>query len=162
MMAKSSNQGAITRCSPAAVYTLNRGRHRCRLPALTRWSELKSKVVWMTIWSGAQPYIIKMLSPQEVSMIALAQPTRAVAYKDQRLDLTGASSEILQSSARPEALLLVACARNYLDSETTQQINILLRGEPDWDNVCRKAHQHGVTPLLYRSLSSCQKDAVPE
>src|SRR2546421_2580085 len=109
-----------------------------------------------------------MLSQQEVSMIALTQPNRATAYEDSsegarhRQDLTEASAVTRSASASLEARLLIACARTNLDSEALGQINSLLHEKLDWDYVCRKAYQHGVLPLLYRSLLSCQKEIVPE
>lgn len=103
-----------------------------------------------------------MLSLEKAATIAMAQPARAAEPKDRWLEIAPASAVALPVSGRPEARLLVACARTNLDSVTARQIDDLLQGEIDWEYVCRKAHQHCVTPLLYRSLSKCHPDAVPE
>lgn len=63
---------------------------------------------------------------------------------------------------RPEIQLILACARTSIDDEGADRIRRLLKNDLDWLYISKKAQQHGVMPLLYRSLSCCQKDAVPE
>ena len=81
------------------------------------------------------------------------------------LDLNKNSSETptaSHGSGRPEAQLLLACSRTYVDSATATRIKTLLEGELDWEYVLRTAHEHGVTSLLSQSLSSVDPKAAPE
>lgn len=62
---------------------------------------------------------------------------------------------------RTEAQLLLNCALPHIDTERAERIRALLGEEIDWVYLVRKALQHGVMPLLYRSLSSTYPEAVP-
>ncbi|HLN98939.1 MAG TPA: nucleotidyltransferase family protein [Pyrinomonadaceae bacterium] len=59
---------------------------------------------------------------------------------------------------RRENQLLIAVA--HLSSVSETQIHQLIRPDLDWEYLLARAHRHGITPLLYRSLDSCQI-AVP-
>ena len=63
---------------------------------------------------------------------------------------------------RPEAQLLLACARSRMDSETAEQIRRLVAGDLDWDYVIRKADEHFITPLLYNSIVKICPEALPK
>jgi hypothetical protein len=67
----------------------------------------------------------------------------------------------LPKSARPEAALLVSCARTRLDAVQADRVRALLSMSIDWDFLLRLARQHGVEPLLYRSLHEVAADGVP-
>lgn len=59
-------------------------------------------------------------------------------------------------------MLLLACARNRLDSETIEQINgIVASGEVDWTLVVRRAIAHGLAPLLAWNLTRTCADSLP-
>jgi hypothetical protein len=61
-----------------------------------------------------------------------------------------------------ETTLLLACSRNRLDSETTEQIKgIVASGEVDWTLVVRRAIAHGLAPLLARNLARTSADSLP-
>jgi len=61
-----------------------------------------------------------------------------------------------------ETTLLLACARNRLDSETIKQIKTIVEeGEVDWTLVVRRAIAHGLTPLLARNLARACSDSLP-
>jgi hypothetical protein len=62
---------------------------------------------------------------------------------------------------RPEARLLIACARTRLDAERQALIRALVAETGDWDYLVRKAEEHGLVPLLYRSLTTICTEAVP-
>jgi hypothetical protein len=64
--------------------------------------------------------------------------------------------------SRPEAELLLCCARTVRTSETEAQINALIREGIDWGYLLRTARRHGVAPLLYRHLEAACPQAVPE
>ena len=66
------------------------------------------------------------------------------------------------SDVRPEAELLLCCARTRLDAEQTVRIKSLLQQKLDWEYLLRAATQHGVMPLLYSHLSAICPEAVPE
>jgi hypothetical protein len=63
---------------------------------------------------------------------------------------------------RPEAELLLCCARTRRSPETDTRISALLREEIDWEYLLRTAHRHGVAPLLYWNLDAACPKAVPE
>ena len=58
--------------------------------------------------------------------------------------------------------MLLACARNRLDSESIEQIQtIAAEGEADWALVIRRAIDHGLTPLLAWNLARCGTGSLP-
>jgi hypothetical protein len=62
---------------------------------------------------------------------------------------------------RPETKLLIACARTSLNPELSRSIETLAREVTEWPYVVRKAHEHGVRPLLFRNLNTVCPDIVP-
>lgn len=64
-------------------------------------------------------------------------------------------------STRPEAELLLCCARTCMDSERAERIRTLLRADIDWAYLLQTALRHGVMPLLYWSLNNTCPEAVP-
>jgi hypothetical protein len=50
---------------------------------------------------------------------------------------------------RPEAKMLLLCARTYRNSKRDAQIKALHFKELDWTHLLRMAHTHGMMPLLY-------------
>jgi hypothetical protein len=64
-------------------------------------------------------------------------------------------------STRPEAELLLCCARTCMDSERAERIRTLLRADIDWAYLLETAPQHGMVPLLYWSLNNTCPEAVP-
>jgi hypothetical protein len=62
---------------------------------------------------------------------------------------------------RPEAELLLCCARTAMDPETAARLRSLLREEIDWNDLLRFARSTGVLPLLYRQLNTTCCAAVP-
>ena len=68
----------------------------------------------------------------------------------------------IEQELRPEARLLLACARTVVDSSTAQQIRRLLSSESiDWRYVIEKADQHRIAPLLWRSLNLAGPELIP-
>lgn len=66
-------------------------------------------------------------------------------------------------STRPEVKLLLCCTRTYINRETAKQITVLLQGDINWEYLIQIATQHGVMPLLYRSLNTtCSTEVVPK
>jgi hypothetical protein len=63
---------------------------------------------------------------------------------------------------RPEAELLLLCARSSRDPEMTEPIQALLREEIDWRNLLRMAVRHRTAPLLYWNLAATCPEAVPD
>jgi hypothetical protein len=56
--------------------------------------------------------------------------------------------------------LLLWCARSHPDSETSAKI-ALHESEVDWTQLVGLAVEHGVVPLLYRTLRNADRSAVP-
>jgi Uncharacterised nucleotidyltransferase len=63
---------------------------------------------------------------------------------------------------RPEAELLLCCARTRTDSEKAARIRVLLQHDIDWGYLFRTASEHGITPLLYRHLNAIWPESVPK
>ena len=62
---------------------------------------------------------------------------------------------------RPEAELLLCCARSYMDGANAERIKALLRDDIDWVYLSGTALLHGMMPLLYRNLHTTCPEAVP-
>jgi hypothetical protein len=65
-------------------------------------------------------------------------------------------------SLRPEAELLLCCARTRMDSEKAVRIRVLLQHDMDWEYLFRTASEHGIAPLLYRHLNAACPESVPK
>lgn len=65
-------------------------------------------------------------------------------------------------AARPEAELLLLCARTRRDSQKDARIEALLGEEMDREYLLRAAHRHGMAPLLYWNLNAACPEDVPE
>ena len=66
------------------------------------------------------------------------------------------------AALRPEAELLLCCARNRMDSETAARIRVLVQHDIDWEYLFRTASEHGIAPLLYRHLNAVSPESVPK
>src|SRR5262245_35682347 len=66
------------------------------------------------------------------------------------------------SGVRPEAELLLDCARARLDDGRAGSVRDLVRGGLDWERLIALAAEHGMTPLLYWCLSTFCPEDVPE
>lgn len=64
-------------------------------------------------------------------------------------------------SLRPDAELLVWCARTVVPDELKVRIRQRVQASLDWTVVLDLAWYHGVGPLLYRTLSTFCSDLVP-
>jgi hypothetical protein len=62
---------------------------------------------------------------------------------------------------RPEAELLLCCARSRLDAPHAEQLRRLLGHDLAWPYLLRLAALHGLLPLLYWHLHTTWPDAVP-
>jgi hypothetical protein len=70
--------------------------------------------------------------------------------------------ETLTIDLKPEAKLLLSCARTQLSEATVTQIKTLLASEINWDILLQSAKDHKVSALLYRSLESAAPASMPE
>jgi hypothetical protein len=61
----------------------------------------------------------------------------------------------------PEEELLLCCVRTRVDKDTARRIGELVRGPLDWPSVVGAAIRHGVASLLYRTLDTVAREAVP-
>ena len=66
------------------------------------------------------------------------------------------------ADTRPEAELLLCCARTCMDSARAERIKALLREAIDWAYLLRTALPHGMMPLLYWHLNAICPEAVPQ
>jgi len=71
------------------------------------------------------------------------------------------SFELSLDALKPEARLLLCCARMQIDADTARQINVLLKESIDWDALLQLAVAHDVAALLYRTLESVSPSAMP-
>ena len=67
----------------------------------------------------------------------------------------------LSTGWRPEAALLLACAHPGRDTTHPEELGTWGRDALDWPLLLQTALQHGVMPLLHRSLLSTSPEAVP-
>ena len=63
---------------------------------------------------------------------------------------------------RPEARLLLACARAELGPGDAGRIRTIVAGGIDWPHLDRLATRHGLLPLLQRHLQAVAANAVPK
>src|SRR5687767_7909069 len=63
---------------------------------------------------------------------------------------------------RPEAELLICCARVRPNSHDYERIEALLRKEIDWDLLLEMAKKHKLTPLLYLNLTKTAAPVMPD
>jgi hypothetical protein len=66
-----------------------------------------------------------------------------------------------QFSLLPESELLVWCARTVLTDNLKERIQQRVQEPLDWVLLLRLAEYHGVSPLLYRNLSTLCCDRIP-
>lgn len=71
-------------------------------------------------------------------------------------------NNIQSSSMRLEDELLLTCLQEYLHQNRCMEINKYISGKVNWNCIINKSLQHGISPLLYQSLSSHSIDIVPE
>jgi hypothetical protein len=64
-------------------------------------------------------------------------------------------------NTRPEAELLLRCARAHLDTEGITRLKALLGEDLDWGYVLRAADRHRMMPLLYWHLNATCPEAIP-
>lgn len=70
-------------------------------------------------------------------------------------------SAFLLRELRPEARVILCCARTEVSPELTAEIRALVGLPLDWDFLCRSADKHRVTQMLFRNLSGICREAVP-
>jgi hypothetical protein len=63
---------------------------------------------------------------------------------------------------RPEAELLLGCARSRMPPEAAQRVEQALKEKIDWEHVIEKAFHHGTVPLLFWNLSRLDADGIPK
>src|SRR5438093_13533877 len=66
------------------------------------------------------------------------------------------------ANIRPEAGLLLCCARSHMDQWTAARIRTLLQEDIDWPYLLRTARSHGMMPLLYWHLNATCPDSIPK
>jgi hypothetical protein len=70
--------------------------------------------------------------------------------------------EFLNTNLKPEAQLLLCCARTQMDAANAERIITLLQANIDWSYLLQIASRHNLVPLLYRSLEVVAPAVVPE
>lgn len=71
------------------------------------------------------------------------------------------SKTVREMHLRPEAQLLLLCARTRIDTVQVARLKTLLQEDLDWNYLIRKANWHGLLPLLYWNLRGQNFQAVP-
>lgn len=69
--------------------------------------------------------------------------------------------DAMTGRSRPEAELLLHCARLHMDAGTRERIVQLLDAPLDWACLIELAMRHGLRPLLFRHLDAVEPHAVP-
>lgn len=70
--------------------------------------------------------------------------------------------EFSSADLRPEAQLLLCCARTQMDAANVERIISLLQENIDWSYLLQMAFRHNLAPLLYRSLKAVAPTTIPE
>ena len=68
---------------------------------------------------------------------------------------------LLARDLRPEARLVLCCARTEVGADLVADIKALSALPLDWEFVCGAAEKHRLTQLLFRNLSAICPDAIP-
>jgi Uncharacterised nucleotidyltransferase len=71
-------------------------------------------------------------------------------------------SHFQQPARRPEAELLLCCARTHIGPDTAERVRQLLKEQIDWNHLIEIASYHGTIPLLFWNLSRLSPDDVPK
>jgi len=78
-----------------------------------------------------------------------------------RRPLRDGSATPVAPADRPEVELLLCCARTDLGPGLAERIRSLVQRDINWSQLAQLALTNGVTPLLYRALSTTCPEAVP-
>jgi hypothetical protein len=68
---------------------------------------------------------------------------------------------LLARELRPEARLVLCCARTVVGPDLVAQIETLTALPLDWEFLCRAAEKHRLTQLLFRNLSAICPESIP-
>jgi Uncharacterised nucleotidyltransferase len=71
-------------------------------------------------------------------------------------------TKFLDTPRHRESELMVCCARVGLDRQSVSRIQHLVQNHIDWQYLIQLACQHGVMPLLFRSLDQVCRAVVPD
>jgi hypothetical protein len=63
---------------------------------------------------------------------------------------------------RPEAELLLGCARSRIQPRAAQRVRQALKEKIDWDHIIEEVFNHGTAPLLFWNLSRLDLDGIPK
>jgi hypothetical protein len=78
------------------------------------------------------------------------------------MSITYYPHSIFAKELRPEAILLLGCARTRIAGDAIEHLKKLAAGRLDWEFLCASAEKHRLTQLLYKNLTSICPDAVPD
>ena len=68
---------------------------------------------------------------------------------------------LLPTELRPEARIVLCCARTEVGPDLVAQIKELTALPLDWEFLCRIAEKHRLTQLLFRNLSAICPESIP-
>jgi hypothetical protein len=68
---------------------------------------------------------------------------------------------LLARELRPEARLVLCCARTKVGPDLVEQIRRLAALRLDWEYLCGAADKHRLTQLLFRNLSAICPESIP-
>ena len=68
---------------------------------------------------------------------------------------------LLPDEPRPEARLVLCCARTHLGPDMVERVRALTSRPLDWELVCGAAEKHRLTQLLFRNLTAICPESVP-
>jgi hypothetical protein len=63
---------------------------------------------------------------------------------------------------RPEAILLLSCARTEIEASDVERIKTIATEPLDWEFLCASAEKHRLTQLLYKNITSVCPDSLPD
>ena len=75
---------------------------------------------------------------------------------------SGSVFENFWAGLRPEAKLLLLCARTRVNSAEAKEIANLLQGTIDWQSLLRMAYEHKIAALVLRNLDAVAVTAMPQ
>jgi hypothetical protein len=70
--------------------------------------------------------------------------------------------DVPKTNLRPEAELLLCCARTRLDAPVSERLRNLAQLDIDWKALLQTARCHGLLALLYRNLAATAPDLMPQ
>ena len=109
----------------------------------------------------------RCISGAHLSDCIPSRVSRSLRPSSARSSQSGAMSgpydpdSFLSRELRPEARLILCCARTQVGPEMVGVIHTLSKLPLDWEFLCASADKHRLTQLLFRNLSAISPESMP-